>query len=134
MSSFAELPSNLLVYFIIDNPIYGRKKILFKSFFLCFLLSFLIYFLASLGFLFFIAIGLIKFFINSAFCVIFPYTSELYSTSLRTTAVGLSVAVSSLGGVLMPFICFEFFAFGANGPLLAFAGMAMLSAFSTLFI
>ncbi|EGR30640.1 major facilitator superfamily protein, putative [Ichthyophthirius multifiliis] len=126
---FAELPSNILVYFTIDKPAFGRKNSMIYGYFVCTIVCFYIYiFEKNINFMYFFLVGIVKFSINYNFCTIYPFTSEVYETAVRTTGLGLNSGMSRFGGILMPWISFEFFIFGENGPFLAFGIVSAISA------
>jgi len=85
---------------------------------------------SSLNMFLFFLIGSVKFFINFSFCVIFPFTAEIYITALRTTGIGINNSVCRLGGILMPWISVLLFKLGFAGPFLAFALISAVSAYS----
>lgn len=43
-----------------------------------------------------------KLFIVAGFAVLFPYTSEAYPTSVRTTGLGVCTAATRMGGIMTP--------------------------------
>jgi hypothetical protein len=57
-------------------------------------------------------------------------TSEIYSTSIRATGLGFLSAVCRVGGMLMPWVIYSFFAFGPSGPFLAFFITSLISTIS----
>jgi hypothetical protein len=114
----------------VDNPKYGRKKGLLTCYILCSVVSLLVYCLKDSELLFFTLIGFVKFLISYCFGVIYPFTAELYLTSLRSAGTGLHNCVCRLGGVVMPWITFWFFKFGEKGPFLSFFIISAISAFS----
>ena len=135
LSCFAELPSNILVYFTIDRPGFGRKNSMTYGYIACSLVCIYIYIIPdNIDFFYFALVGLVKFIINFNFCTIYPFTAEVYETALRATGLGLNSAVSRFGGILMPWISFMFFAFGENGPFLAFGIVSAISAVSSFLI
>ncbi|EGR28871.1 major facilitator superfamily protein, putative [Ichthyophthirius multifiliis] len=122
----SEFPSNIFVYFAIDNPFFGRKKIFFFSYFFCFFINLFLYFYNFIDFWFFISVSICKFFINSIFSIIYQFTSELYSNNLRATAIGFCFFVSNFGAVQMPFVSFFLLSVSPNGPFLGFAFLAFI--------
>lgn len=133
LSCFAQIPSNALVYFTIDNPKFGRIKGLRFSYLLCCLVCLLIYFLQSTGLLFFLLVALVKFLVNYCFGIIYPFTAEVYVTSLRSAGTGFNNSICRIGGVIMPWVTFAFFHFGIKGPFLSFfivSGLSTISAFT----
>jgi MFS family permease len=65
--------------------------------------------------------GLLKFFINTSLGIVSVYTSEIYSTSLRSIALGFGNSITRMGGILTPFICEMVQSnFSANSPFYIF--------------
>jgi hypothetical protein len=63
------------------------------------------------------------------------YTSELYPTPMRSTGVGLSVALARLGGVWAPQINVLNATIGSfNTPFIIFSLACLLAAFFCLFL
>ena len=78
---------------------------------------------------------LAKYAIGAAQTTFMIYTSELYPTPLRSTGVGLSVAVARLGGVWAPQINVLNTSIGSfNTPFIIFSGACLLAAFFCLFL
>ncbi|KAL4429721.1 hypothetical protein ABPG74_001407 [Tetrahymena malaccensis] len=130
LACFAEIPSNILAFYTIENPKFGRKNSMIICYGICSICCILCYFNASLSGFFFFLVGCVKFFINFSFCTIFPFTAEVYITALRTTGIGVNNSVCRFGGVIMPWISILLLEVGVTGPFIAFAIISALSAIS----
>jgi len=113
-----EVLSAAVAFFVIENENFGRKNSLFYSYTLGAFVLIVSYF--ARGSFFIICIFLAKFFINAATCFLFPLTSEMYHTRIRTTGIGLANALSALGGITMPFVSLESFEISPTTPYLLF--------------
>ena len=60
----------------------------------------------------------------------YPFTSEIYPTFLRTTGIGFANFFCRLGGALMPWFSMLFFVFGNTGPFLVFGITSLVSAYA----
>jgi putative MFS transporter len=93
-----------------------------------------IYFIKDTTFIFFTLIGIVKFLINYCFGIMYPFTAEVYVTALRSAGTGFNNSICRIGGVIMPWVTFWFFAFGDKGPFLSFFIVSGLSAISAITI
>lgn len=128
VSVLGEIPSYILLYYIIELKMFGRRKSLIWTFGLGALCYFGAYYWAEKHFLFFIFLA--KFFVNSAFGLIYPFTSELYSTSHRATGLGCCSAASRIGGMVMPWITIYALKSSVTAPFLIFGVSCCLAAIS----
>ena len=111
-----EIPSYIIAGFVIDADWMGRKRLLSISYFIsgaCTLIGTgiaestfcrpkeLSDSLILTGFIF---SSLGKFGIGMAFAVVYNYTSELFPTKMRNSAMGFSSTVARIGGMLSPVI------------------------------
>lgn len=133
-SVFSELPASCLAMFLVESHHFGRKKSISITFFLTFLTCFIAYFdLESQNFFIILSTGS-RFFLSITFSIIYPYTTELYPTQIRTTGLGFASAFSRIGGISMPWISFGFFRLGIRGPFLAYGILCLFAFLASLMI
>lgn len=125
ISIAAELPSYVFAFSVIENKNFGRKQSLFLSFGLAAFSCLAAHLFRDSGFMY--AVFFAKFFANSAFEFIYPFTSELYPTNCRATGLGFASAASRIGGIMMPWIIVFTLDINATAPFIVF-GIACLAA------
>lgn len=121
-SVFSELPSSLLTFLIIEVEFLGRKNSITVTFFLT-AVACLFAFCYPFS-MFLLAATMARFFLNITFLIIYPFTTEIYSTRIRATGLGLASACSRVGGITMPWISYGAFVFGTTGPFLVYGIMS----------
>ncbi len=67
------------------------------------------YFSENIPFL--VVFSIAKIFIILAGCIVYPLTTELYDTNIRSTAMAVHGSFSRLGGLFMPWIIYAFIYF-----------------------
>jgi hypothetical protein len=72
--------------------------------------------------------------ITTCFNIIFPFTTEIYSTTLRATGLGFNNAFCRVGGILMPWVLGSFFLIKDTGPFLAFFIFSLISSIAAYLI
>lgn len=72
--------------------------------------------------------GTLNFFINISLGIVSVYTSEVYSTKLRSGSLGVGNAFTRLGGITAPFICEFMDRYLAKGSFYLFAVCSIFSA------
>eukprot|EP00475_Leptophrys_vorax_P007618 TRINITY_DN14820_c0_g3_i3.p1 TRINITY_DN14820_c0_g3~~TRINITY_DN14820_c0_g3_i3.p1 ORF type:complete len:402 (+),score=95.76 TRINITY_DN14820_c0_g3_i3:532-1737(+) len=103
ISTLAEFPSVLFSFLTIDS--FGRKMSLMVSFGLgCFPLLVLTLQLSSNQAFEIVLLFISRMMISSAFNVTYIYTSEVYPTIIRTTALGGASAMARIAGITTSFI------------------------------
>ena len=89
-------------FLFIDDVRLGRKKLLMIGFTITSISSGICFYCRTPNFLFFFLVGLTKLFINLSYNVVYIFTTELYDSSIRVTALGFLKSFCMLGGVFMP--------------------------------
>lgn len=125
LAVLSEFPSIALGYLIVERDMLGRKN----SMVLGFIGSGLACLLAGLMTSFMFWVSLARGIINCVFIIASPYTTELYSTNVRTTGLGMSSAASRIGGVIMPWITMALFQIGPTVPYVGFCAFCGIGAF-----
>jgi putative MFS transporter len=121
ISCIFEIPSNILNGIL---PIYFEKKyIVISSFIGSCLFSFLSCFMSPLIPIF---SSINKGFINTAFTMLYVYTSEAYPTYMRTTSLGTCNFFSRIGGFTTPFICEYLLGLNFQVPFIGFGFSSLL--------
>ncbi|KAG7165543.1 solute carrier family 22 member 15-like [Homarus americanus] len=104
LGGLMELPSYTLIIPFVAR--YGRKIPLVTFFVLCGVAILVLLLLPAdrerWWFMTIVMVG--KFFITSAYQVVYLYSSELYPTCLRTQGLGVSSMVGRIGSIISPFI------------------------------
>jgi len=130
LTMLGEIPAILIAYFLIDRKSFGRKNTTLYSHILAALAFGLAYF-SGINLLIILMI-VARIFTKMGFISINPLTSELYPTSFRTIAVGLTSGIGRLGATIMPVVTMKVFNANAYGPFLVFGvigiGMAIAAA------
>ena len=129
---FGELPGIIFVYYIIDNPNFGRKKsLMYSSIGNVIVFSFACYLTIDwITLLFFFA----KSFVLMTCLLVQQYTADLYSTSIRGLGLGWYNAIGKIASMLMPMIITPSFAISPLLSLTIFAGFALLGALFSYFL
>lgn len=125
VSVLGEIPSYIICYLSIEHSGFGRKNSMILSYFVAGVacaISFCV-----TGWLFTTMIFFAKMAANAAFVFIYPYTSEVYHTKYRTTGIGVSSAMSRIGGAMMPWLALGAFQITPKMPFMLF-GIACLFA------
>ena len=123
-----EVPCSVLAYFMIESKTYGRRISMLVSFIICSFACFAIFILQRR--FFFELLALVKGSANLAFIIVYPYTSELYSTLIRGTASAFLSMICRIGGIIMPWVINYMFEFGLYFPFLSMALISGISAVS----
>lgn len=121
ISVLAEIPSNILGWFIIEKKFFGRRRSIFLGFLFCGFISILCYKADTNESMFIFGSSLLRFVYNLIFNLIYPYTTELYPTKIRITGLGMASGLCRIGGMIMPWLLMLFTKFGITGPFIMFA-------------
>ena len=93
---------SIIGIFFIDDARFGRRKLLIMGYFMAAVASYACFFCKKPNQLLFILLGITKLFINLTYMIVFTFTSELYDSSIRVTALGFFNSISKFGGIFMP--------------------------------
>jgi len=100
ITTLAEVPGLISSALLIDCM--GRKNLLVLQFVVCSVASYSLLLAGRAAEI--TSLFISRAAIGGAFLVVYTYTPEIYSTSLRATAVGICVAASRIGGIIAPFL------------------------------
>ena len=126
ISTSTEIISVLLSACVIENKKFGRKNSMIIFYGLVCLLNCIVFLdKYHMRFVFWVTLG--RVFVAMTFIFCFQFTSEYYSTMVRTTGIGMANGVGRLGGMVMPWICFALIEYDLFSPFLAFCALALLS-------
>ncbi|KRX05640.1 Major facilitator superfamily domain, general substrate transporter [Pseudocohnilembus persalinus] len=135
LTILAEIPSIVFVYYFVENPQIGRKNIIQFGLLGCvgfLLLSFL---MQNIGISFYFFLALARFCIMCVLNVMYPFTAEIYRTSLRVTGLSFGNSIARIGGMSITWIsALGFYLFGVFGPMLMFAIFAAISTIAAFMI
>lgn len=124
----AEIPASYFTTFFIDNPRFGRKFTLFLAMASAsFVYFFAFFYLSSLTINFTVA----RFVLVVGYNVKYTYTSEVYHTSIRSTAVGAASSFGRLGGVAMTYILLSLLEISDSSPVLGLGIICSVGAIAT---
>ena len=125
ISVACELPSSIIVLFIIEIVWFGRKNSMVITFALTSVCSFFAYLLKGIPFL--VLATFARFFLNMTFLIVYPFTTEIYPTAIRTTGLGIASAFSRIGGISMPWISIAGLKIGHTGPFIIYGSLAAVA-------
>lgn len=77
--------------------------------------------------------SLARFFMKECYAMIYPYTTEIYSTLVRTLGFGWSSGIGRMSSFLMPFILFPLLEMNPKFPFLVFfifMGIASIASYT----
>jgi MFS family permease len=120
LGALIEVPATGLNIYMIDNEKFGRKTTIILSLIgetICFIASVILF--STVGFL--VSVTFANFFITIWFSTLYPYTGELYHTSIRTLAYGSLNVVARFGGALAPITLLSLNAVGGSLPYVLLA-------------
>ena len=122
--TLAEIPAAIFVYFMIEHKSFGRKYTIIMSAAFTALFSFLTYFSDSKSLLY-ICIGT-KISQQFSYLTIYPLTSEVYPTMLRSTGFGLATCMKRIATIIMPWIILSGIQNNIHKPFLVFSFLALI--------
>ncbi|CAI5443574.1 unnamed protein product [Caenorhabditis angaria] len=130
-SSLVEIPASLIVFVLIDRI--GRRRLFSASIFLAGLLL-MSNWLAQEYIPHFLAVSFIltaKACVTTAYTVMYTYTSELFPTVIRNTAIGCCSTIARFGAILASFIAFFLVErYGSWCMIVPFTFLAFAAAFT----
>jgi len=124
-SVLAEFPSSIISYFIIEHHSFGRKYSLIYTMALSCVSCFMAFGIGNDSFI--LAATSARFWLNMAWNIIYPFTTEVYPTNVRATGLGIASAFSRIGGMTMPWITIACLRIGNTGPFLIFGILCFLA-------
>jgi putative MFS transporter len=135
ITSLGEGASGILAYFLVDTHTFGRKYSLTLAQVCSSLSCLLAYFISfEYGFLLISVLTIGRFFAKMCFAVIYPFTAEIYPTSIRTLGVGMSSAFGRVAGCIMPLIAVKLFYIDKYLPFISFFVVGIFGLAGTLSI
>jgi len=129
--SLAEIPAAVLCYYLIDHPRFGRKNLLLYSLSITMIAYLVCYFMTVFFFIFFFVLGRFSFVLG--YSGSYTYTSELYHTSVRSTAVGMASAIGRFGAIFMPIVLLSSLNVSIAFPFLVLSIVCLLRAVAVFF-
>lgn len=100
-----EMPSCFVSMYIVDHPLLGRKNSLTICFFISMVFH-LVCFLYGNGSMLALMTSFARFFMKLCYAMLYPFTTELYPTAVRTVGFGMSSGVGRMGATLVPYLLF----------------------------
>lgn len=135
LSTLGEGFSGFFAYFLIDMPLFGRKNSLAIGQFLCSIFILIGFFTPlEYGNFLIVILFIARFSIKISFAVLYPFTAEIYDTSIRTLGVAASSSIGRIGATLMPIISIKLFYYNMFAPFLLYFFIGMIGFFGTLMI
>ena len=95
----AELPAPFLMFFMIENKFMGRKNSITLFYFLTGLFALMCFYFSHGPFIYLAAAC--KFCTKLCLIFIYPFTSEVYDTQIRSTGLGTASGFSIIGGIFI---------------------------------
>jgi len=132
MTGVAQSAATILCYVMIEDVDFGRKNSLAYFFFVAAIASIMAFFTRNLIFCAFIL--LVNFALMPLFSFVYPLTSELYHTKIRSTGLGYAGAAGGLGGVASPFFVLQLATVSVYLPYLVFGLCFLFGGIITLFL
>jgi hypothetical protein len=121
--TLAEIPAAIFVFFMIENKNFGRKYTILLSAVFTAIFS-LLTFLSDSKSLLYICIGT-KISQQFSYLTIYPLTSEVYPTFLRSTGFGLATCMKRIATIIMPWMILGGIQTDIHKPFLVFSFLAL---------
>lgn len=110
LTTLGEGFSGVFAYYLVDSPKFGRKRTLFIGLLISTIFILFSYFIPlSYPKILIFGISISRLFLKTAFAVLYPFTAEVYHTSLRTLGVSSSSTIGRIGSSLMPIVSINLF-------------------------
>lgn len=135
LTSLGEGFSGIFAYYLVDSPNFGRKYSLALGQLISSIFILFSYFIPlKHGNYLIFSLFIARLFVKIAFAVIYPFTAEVYHTSLRTLGVASSSAAGRIGSTLMPIISIKLFYINMWYPFLLYFFVGMVGLIGTLIL
>lgn len=121
-----EAPSFLLSLFIVDHPLLGRRNSLTICFGFSMVFHTLCYIYGSSSFLS-ILTSVARFFMKLCYAMLYPFSTEVYPTLVRTVGFGMCGGVGRIGATVIPYLIFWLIDKNLYSPFLVFAITSLLA-------
>jgi len=132
IAEVGQFAAMIVCYFVIDNVIFGRKKSLAASYLFAAATCLVAFF--ARGFVFCALLFCVKFGISCIYVFLFPLTSEMYHTKIRSTGLGFANAIGSVGGIAVPLITVEALESSPYLPYVIFGVTFFIGGIATVFL
>ncbi|KAL4461092.1 hypothetical protein ABPG72_006954 [Tetrahymena utriculariae] len=131
LTTTIEMISGVLASIMIEIKGFGRKNSMINFFLIQAITLFMVYYDDLSRFIFWTT--LTKFYQMMNYAFSYQYITEVYSTKVRTTGIGMANSVGRIGGILMPWICAKLQEYDILLPFLLFSVLSLsMSALLTL--
>jgi len=135
LTTLGEGFSGIFGYYLVDSPSFGRKYSIALGQLISSIFILVSYFIPlDHGNYFIFSLFIARLFIKIAFAILYPFTAEIYHTSLRTLGVGSSSAFGRIGSTLMPVISIKLFYMNMWYPFLLYFFVGMVGLMGTLIL
>ena len=122
-----EIPSIFLTSNMIERESLGRRNSLAIFFAMAALLNFGLIYYENI-----ILVALSRLAIKSIFQILYPYTTESFSTRSRSHGLAFCGGIGRLGSMLMPMLIFPLYQMNSYFVFVAFMGACMIGLYSSL--
>lgn len=99
-----EVPSIILTFNMIERNNFGRKNSLAIFFVVAALLNFSLVYVESI-----IIISISRLAMKSVLQILYPFTTESYSTTLRSNGLAFCIGMGRLANILMPIVVYPLY-------------------------
>ena len=114
-----EVPSIIIALYIIEKESFGRKGTIIYANILATITFLLAYLLNGSLLIPLLTVG--RLFLKLNFAMIYPLTTELYTTTIRVAGMGFASGVGRLGSAIMPYMLLGMLDAGVLVPVFGFA-------------
>ena len=114
-----EVPSIIIALYIIEKEAFGRKGTIIYANILATITFLVAYLLGGTLLIPLLTIG--RLFLKLNFAMIYPLTTELYTTTIRVAGMGFASGVGRLGSAIMPYLLLRMLDIGNLVPIFGFA-------------
>lgn len=120
-----ELPSIFLTFNMIDRQTFGRRNSIVIFFGVTALLNLSLVYVESI-----FVISLSRLAMKSILQILYPFTTESYSTALRSSGLAFCAGVGRLGSILMPIVVYPLYQMNANFVFVSFLVASLIGVYS----